>query len=280
MNQIIQELTRVNGQASQILAITDRGLCYGDGLFETIKVCSNKPLLWDAHFSRLELGCKRLGIPFGGLKDRFDADLKALLPLNSHDTAVLKLTVTRGSGPRGYFPSKALRPTTISSLTAATDFSRKAAEGVILRWCDTPLSINPLLAGIKHLNRLEQVLARGEWENTDIAEGLMRDPDGCLIEGTMSNLFWCSAGVLYTPDIDRCGVAGVMRATLLALALKHQIPVVVGRFMPDVLNEADEVFICNSLIDIWPVIRLDGLTWEIGPVTGQLQTLLKEENSV
>ena len=178
----VSDLIRVNGEKSHSLAVTDRGLCYGDGLFETIKVFQNKPLLLDAHFSRLALGCERLGIAFDGLKERFKADISDLLAINPHSLAVLKLMVTRGSGPRGYFPAKNRQPTTISSLSLASDFTHKATEGVVLRWCDTLLSINPLLAGIKHLNRLEQILARQEWESADISEGLMKDADGFLID--------------------------------------------------------------------------------------------------
>ena len=276
----MSDLTRVNGEKSHSLDVMDRGLCYGDGLFETIKVFQNKPLLLDAHFSRLALGCERLGIAFDGLKDRFKADISDLLALNPHSLAVLKLTVTRGAGPRGYFAANNLRPTTISSLSIAPDFTHKAIEGVVLRWCHTPLSINPLLAGIKHLNRLEQVLARKEWDTADISEGLMKDADGFLIEGTMSNIFWIEQGRLYTPELDRSGVAGVLRGAVIDMAARQNNPVLTGRFTEIVLNKAEEVFICNSLIDIWPVRKLEAMEWQIGPQTRRLQALLKEEYSV
>ena len=258
----------------------DRGLCYGDGLFETIKVFENKPLFLEAHLSRLELGCQRLGINFCGLEKRFKADIIDLLSLNPYPLAVLKLTVTRGAGPRGYFPVKNIQPTTISSLSVAPDFAHKAIEGVVLRWCDTPLSINPLLAGIKHLNRLEQVLARKEWDFPNISEGLMKDADGFLVEGTMSNIFWFQDGRLYTPEIDRCGIAGVIRQAVINIASVQNIPVVIGRFSELALENAAEVFICNSLIDIWPVIQLDAKRWPIGLLTRELQQLLKEEYSI
>lgn len=276
----VSDLTRVNGKKSHSLEVMDRGLCYGDGLFETIKVFQNKPLLLDAHFSRLALGCERLGIAFDGLKERFKTDIGDLLAVNPHAVAVLKLTVTRGSGPRGYFPAHGLHPTTISSLSLAPDFTQKAMLGVVLRWCHTPLSINPLLAGIKHLNRLEQVLARKEWDAVDISEGLMKDADGYLIEGTMSNLFWVEGGRLYTPELDRCGIAGVLRQTVFDIAARQNIPVLTGRFTEVALHSAEEVFMCNSLIDIWPVRKLDAKEWQIGPLTCRLQALLKEEYSV
>lgn len=274
------DLIRVNGTKSHELAVTDRGLCYGDGLFETIKVMQNKPLLWEAHISRLRAGCLRLGIPIDGLEERFGADLRDLLSINPYHTAVLKLTVTRGAGRRGYFPEKGLKPTTITALSEAADFNQKTQEGVALRWCKTPLSINPLLAGMKHLNRLEQVLARKEWDTPHISEGLMRDPEGYLIEGTMSNLFWCKRGQLYTPELDRCGVAGVLRQTIIEIAATQLKPVKIGRFTDMALNSAEEVFICNSLIDIWPVVGLGSKSWKVGAITQQLQTLLNEEYNV
>lgn len=276
----VSGLTRVNGEESHSLSVMDRGLCYGDGLFETIKVLQNKPLLLDAHFSRLILGCERLGFPINGLRERFNLDIRDLIALNPHPLAVLKLTVTRGAGPRGYFPTNNLRPTTVSSISQASDFVHKATEGIVLRWCQTPLSINPLLAGIKHLNRLEQVLARKEWDCADISEGLMKDAEGFLIEGTMSNLFWVEGGRLYTPALERCGIAGVLRQTLIDIAVRENIPVQTGRFTETALSSAEEVFMCNSLIDIWPVRKLGSMEWKIGSLTRRLQALLKEEYSV
>lgn len=276
----MQRLIRVNGVSGHQLEVTDRGLCYGDGLFETIKVVNNKPLLWDAHISRLLASCLRLGISFDGLEERFKADLKALLSLNPYETAALKLTITRGSGPRGYFPANDLQPTTISALSEVSDFSIKSIDGVRLRWCGTPLAINPLLAGMKHLNRLEQVMARKEWDDTSISEGLMCDMEGYLVEGTMSNVFWVKQDQLYTPDIDRCGVAGVLRQTIIDIANTQLGPVVVGRFSERALKDADEVFICNSLIDIWPVVQLDAQSWEVGLTTLRLQAFLKKEYNV
>jgi 4-amino-4-deoxychorismate lyase len=272
----VPDLIRVNGAKSHELAVNDRGLCYGDGLFETIKVMENKPLLWDAHTGRLLTGCLRLGIPIDGLEERLDADVKDLLSINPYRTAVLKVTVTRGSGKRGYYPEKGLKPTIITALSEAADFTPKAQDGVELRWCKTPLSINSLLAGMKHLNRLEQVLARQEWDSPHISEGLMRDPEGYLVEGTMSNIFWCKHGQLYTPMLDRCGVSGVLRQTVLDMAAAQLKPVEIGRYTGMALSSAEEIFICNSLIDIWPVVQLGNDNWKVGPVTQQLQAWLKE----
>jgi 4-amino-4-deoxychorismate lyase len=139
------------------------------------------------------------------------------------------------------------------------------------------LALSPRLAGIKHLNRLEQVLARSEWDDPDIREGLLCDSEGFVVEGTMSNLLWVRGKRLYAPLLDRCGVAGVVRTRLLQLAAAAGIGVLEGRFGKSELEQADEVMLCNSLIDIWPVVTLGAHHWSVGPVTRALQSLLAKD---
>ncbi len=274
-------ITRVNGHFTDQIATNDRGLAYGDGLFETIRVESGVPILLDAHLARLFLGCKRLGIDVDGLHQRISDDLNALLGRNSvSQLSVLKLIVTRGPGLRGYSPATGNSPTIISSLAPVNDLASQSLQGVRVRWCNTPLSINPYLAGIKHLNRLEQVLARGEWNDVAISEGLMCDPYGHLVEGTMSNVFWVSRGELYTPDLTECGIQGVVRETIIACAQRANIKVHMGRFHSSAILSASELFVCNSLINIWPVVALDEIHWQVGSLTTQLQLLLKKEYAV
>jgi 4-amino-4-deoxychorismate lyase len=147
-------------------------------------------------------------------------------------------------------------------------------SGIKTRICQTRLGHNPSLAGIKHLNRLEQVLARQEWDDPVIMEGLMLDASGNLVEGTMSNVFVVKDAVLMTPDLQLCGVAGIMRAHVLDMAAEHLIAARVQHLELDALLQADEVFICNSLLGIWPVIGVDEHDFLKGPVTRRLQTLL------
>jgi len=144
-------------------------------------------------------------------------------------------------------------------------------QGVNVRLCDTPLGANPRLAGLKHLNRLEQVLARAEWDDPDIAEGLMLDAAGGLVEGTMSNLFLVQGGRLRTPALEQCGVAGVMRGHVLALAEQGGIACEVTALGLADLRSADELFVCNSVIGIWPVRRVQGMEFMPGSVTRRLQ---------
>jgi 4-amino-4-deoxychorismate lyase len=174
---------------------------------------------------------------------------------------VLKLTLTRGSGRRGYGPDAAAVPRRIASLSPeALPETQPAGAGITLRWCALTLATQPGLAGIKHLNRLEQVLARGEWSDPAVHEGLLCDSEGAVVCATAANLFIVRSGRLLTPLIDRCGIEGTCRAFLLSQGEACRI----GR--DDVLS-ADEVFVCNSLRGILPVTRLEHRHWPVGPVT-------------
>ncbi|NVK43678.1 MAG: aminodeoxychorismate lyase [Oceanospirillaceae bacterium] len=272
-------LTLVNGEVGDSLPVSDRGLAYGDGLFETIQLLDGRPLLLEAHFARLQRGCERLGIPFEDVLKPLRADLARLRNEGTLQRfGVLKILVTRGSGGRGYLPQPGLTPTRILMLSPRGSYSGDpAVQGVRVRICDLRLAHAPRLAGIKHLNRLEQVLARAEWHDPDIREGILLDQDDCLVEGTMSNLFWVRDRRLYTPRLDRCGVEGVVRNHLLARASHEGLEVEEGRYSLSALDAADEVLLCNSLIDIWPVVALDARCWSPGPLTRRLQRLLKED---
>jgi len=262
----------VNGKAADCIASTDRGLLYGDGLFETIAVVNGSLRHWPRHLRRLQAGCARLGIE---AVDGAELAHECQSLAGDTDKAVLKVIVTRGSGGRGYrVPDKPVA-TRIVQLHDWPVFSSACAErGIAVRVCNTRLGHHPALAGIKHLNRLEQVLARQEWEDADIMEGLLLDSAGYLIEGTMSNLFLVRDGTLLTPDLHQCGVAGIMRTRVLELADQLPIDVQIGAVEMGHLRAADEVFICNSLIGIWPVIAVDGSDYKKGAVTAQLQALL------
>lgn len=259
----------IDGKDSDQIAADDRGLLYGDGLFETLAVHSGEPQLWTRHMARLARGCVRLGIEPPSV-DLLQVEARALCAGSAR--AVLKIIVTRGSGGRGYRPPAPALPRRILSLHPWPDHpAHWSQQGVSVRLCDTPLGANPRLAGLKHLNRLEQVLARAEWDDPDIAEGLMLDAAGGLIEGTMSNLFLVRDGRLRTPALERCGVAGVMRARVLELAAQGGIASEVSELGLTDLQGADEVFVCNSVIGIWPVRRVQSMEFTPGPVTRFLQ---------
>jgi 4-amino-4-deoxychorismate lyase len=253
----------VDGRIAAGVPADDRGLAYGDGVFETLLLHRQQPVWWDAHIDRLERGAAVLGIA-APERSAWRADLDALLDAcaeAAHRRAVVKLMLTRGSGQRGYRADGNSLPRRIAVLSAASSIDpRQQVDGIALRWCDLRLAAQPRLAGIKHLNRLEQVLARAEWSDPTVHEGLLCDSDGAVVCATAANLFIVREGRLLTPLVDRCGIAGTCRAFLLPQAEACRL----GR--DDVLT-ADEVFVCNSLRGILPVTRLEQRTWPVGPLT-------------
>lgn len=262
----------IDGQWRRSLPADDRGLQYGDGLFETMAVIDGVVRHEDLHLARLATGCRRLGIPAAVLAP-LPAELARLA--RGQAQAVLKLIVTRGSGPRGYAPPAAPQPRRllVRSPWPAWPTSH-ARRGVAVRVCRTRLASQPALAGLKHLNRLEQVLARAEWSGRRWQEGLMLDEAHRVVCGTMSNLFAVQAGRLSTPRVDRCGVAGVMRAVVWRQAAGDGLPCEETDLDLAAVAGADELFLTNALIGIWPVRRLGERLFRPGPVTRRLQSLI------
>lgn len=261
----------INGEPASHIAADDRGLQYGDGLFETMAVRAGRITLLDAHLQRLEAGCQRLRFAPPSL-EVLGKQLNAVA--DSHDRAILKLIVTRGQGGRGYRPPIDARPNGIITLHDWPAYPRQWWDhGIRLRVCETVLGANPKLAGLKHLNRLEQVMARAEWQDADdIQEGLMLDAGGAVIEGTMTNVFAKRAdGALITPLLEHCGVAGVMRRYLIDRAEREGIPVHAGRIILQDLRSAHELFVCNSVIGVWPVRRIDQHEFSVGEMTRMMQ---------
>ena len=262
----------VNGAQGDGLPTSDRGLLYGDGVFETLAVVDGNARHWSRHMSRLQTGCERLGINPVDI-DLLESEGNRLI--EQTDRAVLKIIVTRGCGGRGYRVDSGSTPTRIVQLHDWPDFPPNcAADGVTVRVCETRMGQNPALAGIKHLNRLEQVLARQEWNDPRIMEGLLLDSDEHIIEGTMSNIFMVKDAVLKTPDLHLCGVAGITRTIILELAAQQSIETQTCQIKMNDLLQADELFLCNSLIGIWPIMAVDNTVFQKGNITSQLQTLL------
>ncbi len=261
----------VDGQFSNSIAINDRGLAYGDGLFETIKITQGKPEFLSLHLQRLQSGCSRLKIHCN-LQD-VKQDIEKILPVTTTKNAVLKIIITRESVGRGYKPAPRVACHRILLLEPLTnDYAAEQKQGVAVRLCDTRLGINPGLAGIKHLSRLENVLARSEWDDAKITEGFMFDTDGRLVEGTMSNVFAIKDSVLLTPKLHRCGVEGVMRQVIInQLAPELKLDWDIVDLTIEDIYQAQEVFICNSLMGLVPVVAIGCHTKNIGAVTESLQ---------
>ncbi|MCK4743805.1 MAG: aminodeoxychorismate lyase [Sulfuriflexus sp.] len=259
----------INGQLNSNIAASDRGLQYGDGLFETIAIKNGECEHWYEHMSRLTDGCQRLNIP---APDAQQLLVEAQRLCSDKERAVLKIIITRGSGGRGYRAPDMVEATRIVSIHPWPSYpAENITQGVCVFLCDTKLSYQPALASIKHLNRLEQIIARNEWDDVNISEGLMSDIDGNIVEGTMSNYFAVIDNELVTPEIVDCGVAGIMRSHIMAQAILHEISVRERKISLDELYVADELFVCNSIIGVWPVKKLVNHSYKvIGEVTAQI----------
>ncbi len=262
----------IDGRRARAVPVGDRGLQYGDGLFETLAVVDRRVRLMPLHLARLTEGCRRLGMP-APPPDLLAGELERLA--RGQARAVLKLLVTRGEGQRGYAPPLPAQPRRLLGRFAWPPWPRSHyTRGVAVRVCETPLGLNPALAGIKHLNRLEQVLARAEWRDGRWQEGLMLDGERRVVCGTMSNVFVVREGRLETPSVSRCGVAGVMRALVQREATRMGLASREVDLDLDALAAADELFLTNAIIGIWPIRRLGELSLRRGPVTRALQAAL------
>lgn len=265
----------VDGVRVETVSAFDRGLHFGDGLFETIACRNGVPRFLALHLERLALGCERLKIGVPGLED---ARAEILELARGVDRAIVKVMVTRGVAiARGYARAGSERATRITIRYSWPHADpAQLHDGVLVRTCELHLGENPLLGGLKHCNRLEQILARAEWPaDSDISEGILFSSSGKLVCGTMSNLFLVRDSSVLTPRIDSCGVAGVMRRVVLSEAQRAGIASQECELGARDLLGAQEIFLTNARIGIWPVRGLDGRRLEVGPVTRRLQTLLQ-----
>ncbi|RYY75496.1 MAG: aminodeoxychorismate lyase [Gammaproteobacteria bacterium] len=273
----------VNGVIDAQVSPLDRGFTYGDGVFETCKMIESTIPLWNFHCERLLHSCKKLSIAVD--VDVIEAQLKNLISeVDSEDkkSAIIKIIVTRGQGGRGYNISNLGSPTMVIGIFPATPYPEAHfSKGVKVRLCNQRLGCNSSLAGLKHLNRLEQILARAEWQDETIAEGIVLDVNENLIEAVFSNIFLAKNGELITPDLSEAGVAGVMRRFIIEnLAPQAGLHTHIKKCALNDLVNADEVFLCNSNYGIWPVTELltgQSYRFPVGEITRRLQKLLPSQ---
>jgi len=271
----VAEAQLINGRADAAVAPEDRGLTYGDGVFETIAIADGQPRLWDYHMDRLLEGAHRLGLPEPPLATLREEARYLARPAGG---AVLKIYYTRGVGDgRGYRPPAQPEPRRMLIRHGLPAIPEERWEGVDCRLCQVRLSAQPALAGIKHLNRLEQVLARSEWHDPAVAEGLMLDPDGLIVEGTATNIFAVRGRTLVTPPLAEAGVTGVVRRWILAQAEALGLRVEQRGIRPEQLPEMDEVFLTNSLIGLWPVRSVASRELPVGTVSRSLLERMAEQ---
>jgi len=270
MSQIL-----INGIAAEYVSANDRGLHYGDGIFETIACHNGHPVFLEQHLNRMQDGAARLDIPFPDRQLMMD-DINCLLAKRSGANSVIKLVLTRGQGERGYRYDRQQIPT---RLCIQSDWPGHVAHwqlhGIKARFCSTPASVNPALSGIKSLNRLENVLASKEL-GSEFDEGFLSDSDGNVIEGTMTNLFAVTNGVLVTPDLSRSGIRGIMREQILDIARNAGIKAETGNLTQDELIQSEEVFVSNSVIGLCVVKQLQQQSFQPGTVAKTISKLLEK----
>jgi len=264
----------INGRSDVNLSPLDRGFAYGDGLFRTIRVTGGSPQHWPLHYTKLLEDCNVLGIVCPAA-ELLLSDIKQLL--TDHHDAVIKIMITRGEGARGYALPALAQPTRVVIRSPLPTYPlANFEEGVRLHLCEMRLAFQPKSAGIKHLNRLENVMARMEWSDPGIADGVLLDIHENVIEGTMSNLFARFGTRLITPDLSRCGVAGITRQQILKLAPKLGLTPGVEDISLTKLMKADEIFMCNSLFGAWQIRQFNHRVWEHMSLASNLRQALQK----
>ncbi len=268
----------INGIAADYISIHNRGLHYGDGLFETILCFAQKIYYWELHYQRLKTSADKLAINCPSAQQLLQ-DIKNIL-IDVSQPCVIKIILTRGNSQRGYQYDKSASSSRIvmrSAINTAYSslLSKKLLSGHLFL-CEQQVSINQSLAGLKHLNRLENVLARNEWQDTvaksdrHYIDGVMLNHYSHVIEGSMSNLFAVKNNVLMTPDLSLSGVNGIMRQLILDLADNIGIPAVVENMTLDQFMNAEELFISNSLSGMKSVCCFNNKTFDHTGVTQKL----------
>jgi 4-amino-4-deoxychorismate lyase len=249
----------INGVEQDVLAANDRATQFGDGCFTTARVINGQVCFLDAHLTRLQTTCEKLFIPYLEWQALSQEMQSLAMP---HREAVIKVIISRGVGGRGYSASGCAQPTRMVSVSSfPAHYARWRAEGITLALSPIRLGRNPSLAGLKHLNRLEQILIRSHLEQTDADEALVLDSDGWLTECCAANLFWRKGNHVFTPRLDQAGVNGIMRQRCMAVLARSPFHVVEVSMRPDALRDADEVLICNALMPLVPVRRWDEVCW-------------------
>jgi 4-amino-4-deoxychorismate lyase len=261
----------INGAQQSKISIFNRNIQFGDGLFETCVVENKKILFWVNHFARLNRGCEQLKISKVD-ESVWLSDVKKALSLCSYDRCVVKLILSRGDSLRGYGfkddikPVRAVIVSELQKVTFNNSFS--------LEYCQSGYDSNPKLAGIKHCNRLEQVLARAGLKSD---EGIMLDENHNVISVTQGNIYAIHDNTLITPKLDKCGVEGTRRAVILDLAKLLGIKVKVDTLSIKELGQADEVFISNSIIGIQFISQIGDIGFGKNSITKKIKDAFKKK---
>ncbi|MFK5985409.1 MAG: aminodeoxychorismate lyase [Pseudomonadota bacterium] len=274
----------INGQLEAVLPIRDRGLAFGDGVFETIAIINNKPHNWLFHFNRLSKGAKRLGIevPVEGDLLTGIALLSMHKPQQQKNKFIVKIIYTRGEGGKGYLgPDKPSANCIMILNSWPTNPAEYYLQGINVQQLDFKLSEQSVLAGIKHLNRLEQVIARQQLA-LEYQEALLLNNKNCVIEGISSNIFFVVNNTLCIPLLNVSGIEGTIRAQVIELCLQFNIEYQIHDFSLDDIKQSQEIFYSNSIIGLWPVKKLQLLNEQVkqyppGEVYKQLAEVINKQ---
>ncbi len=266
--------TLVNGAESSMHSVLDRAFAFGDGVFETMLFVGGKLAFEHLHLERLQEGCRRLSISIDCERIRSDITVALnRLEALSVDRAVVKVTVTRGVGGRGYAATDSVLPTLVVGVfPQPLNDASHAQQGISMLLCEHRLSSNSVLAGIKHLNRLDNVLAKIECQQANTDDGIVCDQSGRVVEAVSSNVFINYQDHWLTPLLESCGVLGVTRRVIMEKLLDCKE----AHITVEQLLAADEIFVCNSVNGIWPVRKIDDVDYKVGDATLRLQAELQE----
>ena len=265
-----------NGGPVDTIAISDRGLLYGDGVFETIAIRRGEPRLWSYHLDRLTRSCKILELAMPAELDLLNGIELAIASSGvSSEYAVVKIMITAGTSERGYGRRYVAAPTVLfGGFVSAPPSAEAYIKGVRTILCETRLASGSVFSGLKTLNRLEQVRARSEVIQNGAYEGLTMDADTNIICGTMSNVFFVHNNQITTSPLARCGVAGVMRSHVIAALQERGMHVAFDDMKLADLGDVDEVFLSNSQFGVMPVSECDSRRWPVGELTRTVMTIL------
>tara|TARA_B100001027_G_scaffold55222_1_gene37076 strand:- start:4667 stop:5536 length:870 start_codon:yes stop_codon:yes gene_type:complete len=273
----------INGKFSDKISVLDRGLSYGDGFFETMRWVSEKQKnvkfvgveYWNRHITRIIKTSDALNLRIPPVQVFLEYKNKLIKKALSKGfkNGVIKIIITRGIGKRGYKYEKNIKPTIIFlAFSSQKPYHKKNYFSA--RFCQTNITTNKLLSGWKHLNRLDSVLARSEWDNPEIYEGILIDKRKNIMEGTMSNVFFVKNDILYTPKIYDCGINGIMREVIIEKAKNFYNSIKIVNIKKSEVKNFSEMFISNSLINLVFINQLENIKFKISKKTKKLYSYL------
>lgn len=282
-------ISLVNNIFTDQISVYDRGLSYGDGFFETMfwknapNTSTNKVEFWDRHIMRIKDSCNLLNIKFPQEEMLFKYKEKILSKAqeNKYKSGVLKIIITRGVGGRGYKYEENMTPTIIFQVSPKPSLSKIIYKnGVDVIFCKKSITRNENLSGYKHLNRLDSVLSRSEWNDPKIFEGIFLDKRENIIEGTMTNIFMLKKNTIYTPSINDSGIKGIMRQIVIEKCKNFFDEIVIDKIPKKEFLSSDSIFLTNSILKILPIRKIENLEFKINKKIKEIMADLQDDKNL